>query len=341
MKAPATKLSRRQFLSITASAGLLLAGGLGVASRSKAQAAEAFRDSRLVMGSIANLTIISTDAAQARAAISAAFDRMQGLEAVLSRFREQSQLSQLNTVGWLTDAHPALVEVLTRAVAYGHLTGGAFDVSIEPVHKLYREQALLGKLPTHNDVEAARQYVNYRAIEINPGSVRFKQAGMAVTLDGIGKGYIIDQGAAVLREYGFDNVLVEIGGDMNALGQPAERPWQISIEQPDTALAQQPLIAHLSSIALATSGDYLNSFTVDHRLNHILDPQSGISPLELASASVIAPTACDADALATALIVMGKARGLELAEQLEDVEALVIAKKGAIHQTADFPLHRA
>ncbi len=340
MKAPATKLSRRQFLSITASAGLLLAGGLGVASRSKAQAADSFRESRLVMGSIANLTIISADAQQAQAAIRAAFDRMQGLEAVLSRFREQSQLSQLNTVGWLNDAHPALVEVLTRAVAYGRLTDGAFDVSIEPVHKLYRDQVSLGKLPTRDEVEAARQHVNYREIEIGASSVRFKQTGMAITLDGIGKGYIIDQGAAVLREYGFDNVLVEIGGDMNALGQPAERPWQISIEQPDSALAQQPLIAHLSSVALATSGDYLNSFTADHRLNHIIDPKSGISPLELASASVVAPTAGDADALATALIVMGKERGLALVDQLENVEALVILKNGAIHQTANFPLHR-
>lgn len=335
-----TNVSRRRFLSITASAGLLLAGGFGLAvSRSQAQSVEACKESRLLMGSIANLTVISDNPQQARAAIAAAFDHMQALEDVLSHFRDYSQLSQLNRLGTLTDAHPALIEVLTRAVAYGHLTEGAFDVTIEPVHRLYREQARLGKLPSPADVEAARQHVDYQAVEITGSSIRFKQAGMAVTLDGIGKGYIIDQGAAVLREHGFGNVLVEIGGDMNTLGQPAVRPWEIVIQPPASTTAQQPLVAHLSGGALATSGDYLNSFTADHRLNHILDPKSGISPLELTSASVAASSACDADALATALIVMGPGRGLALAEQLANVEALVITKTGSVQKTAGFPIN--
>jgi thiamine biosynthesis lipoprotein len=338
VKSPSTTISRRQFLSITASAGLLMAGGFGLANR--AQASEPIRETRLLMGSIANLTVISGNPQQAKAAISAAFDRMEALEAVFSRFQEQSQLSQLNMMGVLADAHPAMIEVLTRAAAYGHLTDGAFDVTIEPVHRLYRDTVRRGSLPTASAVEAARQLVNYQQIEISESSVRLKQPGMAITLDGIAKGYIIDQGAAVLREHGFDNVLVELGGDMNALGQPAERPWQISIQQPNASLTEhQPLIAHLTGVALATSGDYLNTFTADHRLHHILDPQSGISPLELTSASVIAPTACDADALATSLVVMGSERGIALADQLKDIEALVITKRGDIHKTAGFPIN--
>ncbi len=341
LKSPSTTLSRRQFLSITASAGLLIAGGFGLASDTrKVKAFEAFKETRLLMGSVANLTVISDNPELAHTAISATFDHMQSLENVLSHFREDSQLSQLNTTGSVMDPHHALIEVLTRAVEYGYLTEGAFDVTIEPVHRLYRDYAKRGELPTNDEVEVARQRVNYQAIDISKNSVRFEKLGMAATLDGIGKGYILDQGASVLREHGFDNVLVELGGDMATHGQPVERPWQIAIQRPNANLElQQQLVAHLTGVALATSGDYLNTFTADHRLHHIIDPKSGVSPLEVASASVVAATACDADALATSLVVMGSQRGLALVNQLANVEALVIEKSGAIFQTADFPLN--
>lgn len=339
MKSPSTTLSRRQFLSITASAGLLIAGGFGLANDTKkAKASEAFKETRLLMGSVANLTVISDNPVQARTAVNATFDHMQALEAILSHFREDSQLSQLNGMGSVSGAHPALIEVLTRAVDYGNLTNGAFDITIEPLHRLYRDYARTGEIPSSDEVESFLEYVNYRAIEISRESVRFKRQGMAVTLDGIGKGYILDQGASILHEHGFDNVVVELGGDMSAKGRPAERPWQIAIQQPNTNHEQQ-LVARLNGVALATSGDYLNTFTSDHRLHHILDPKSGLSPLEVSSASVVAQTACDADALATSLVVMGRQRGLALVHQLSGVEALIIEKSGEIFQTPDFPLY--
>ncbi len=339
MKSTASKISRRQFLRITASTGLLIAAGLGLATNDTTlNQVKVFKETRLLMGSVANLTVISNNAEQAQVALSATFDHMQALEAVLSHFREDSQLSQLNRKGSVTDAHPALIEVLTRAFDFGNLTNGAFDITIEPLHQLYRDYARMGEIPPSDEVKSSLEYVNYQGIEISQDSVRFKRQGMSVTLDGIGKGYILDQGASVLQAHGFDNVLVELGGDMAAQGQPAERAWQIAIQKPNTNLEQQ-LVAHLSGVALATSGDYLNTFTSDHRLHHILDPKSGISPLEVSSASVVAPTACDADALATSLVVMGRQRGLALMNQLTNVEALVIEKSGEIYQTADFPLN--
>ena len=340
MNTPARNLSRRQFLRISATAGALLAGGIGLVGTRRAEA-QAVRTTRLLMGSIGNLTVISDDPRHAQAAIDAAFERMTGLEAVFSRFQPSSQLSQLNRDGSLPAAHPALVDVLRQAVAYGQLTEGAFDVTIEAVHRLYREHARLGSLPDDESVLSERARVDYRAITIGEDSVRFHKPGMAITLDGIGKGYIIDQGAAVLRDYGYGNVLVELGGDMSALGQEDARPWQISIQQPPGIPPAQPLVATLMGCALATSGGYLNSFTPDHRLHHILDPLSGISPLELASASVIAPSACDADALATAVLVMGRERGLALAEGLSGVEALVMTQSGDVWQTAGFPTSHA
>jgi FAD:protein FMN transferase len=336
MRSP-TGLSRRRFLRITATAGVLLAGGAGLA-HNLAASRQRVAESRLLLGGLANITLISDQPQQARVAITAAFDRMEALEAIFSRFQPQSQLSRLNAAGQLSAAHPALREVLTRAVDYGELTHGAFDITIEPVHRLYRQHAQNGELPKASAVQAARQLVDYRQIEISGDTVRLGMAGMAITLDGIAKGYIVDQGAAALREHGFESVLVELGGDLHTLGGAGDRPWQIGIRQPTPEPAARELVAQLRGAALATSGDYLHTFTPDRRLHHILEPDSGLSPGELASASVMATTTCDADALSTALLVMGAARGLDLIDRLAGVEALVIAKDGAVQPTPGFPL---
>ena len=338
MASQSSKITRRQFLRITASAGALLASGAGFAGLShRATAAPArIQESRIVMGSMANLTLLSDDPVRAQQAIRAAFERMDALENLLSRFRPQSQLSLLNQHGRLEQAAPELREVVQRAITFGYLTQGAFDISIEPVSRLYREGVKTGRMPTAHEIAEARAYVDYRQIKISGSSVRLEKAGMALTLDGIGKGYIIDQGVAVLREHGFTNVLVEIGGDLSSSGDAGDRPWRVGIRQPQEGA--QVLIAQVQNMALATSGDYLNTYSPDRVLNHILNPSTGMSPPELASASVSTLDACDADALATALMVMGRERGLALIEHLKDVEALVITKTGEMHHSSSFPL---
>ncbi len=335
-----TQLSRRQFIRITAAAaGAAIAGGVGLAELSRSsRTAERVQDSRMLLGSITNLTVISTDATQARLAINTAFERMASLEEVFSRFRPTSQLSRLNASGTLVDPHPALKAVLTKAVGYGDLTGGAFDVTVEAVLKPYREAAKTSTVPDETTIADAQERVDYRQISIGADVIRLNRPGMAITLDGIAKGYIIDAGAAVFREYGFEQMMVELGGDLQTFGSAGSRPWQVGIQQPTPTAEQSPLIAHIVNVAMATSGDYLYTFTSDRRLHHIIDPHSGISPHELSSASVIAATACDADALATSLMVMGADAGLALIERLPDIEALVISKQGSIRVSTGFPI---
>ena len=329
-----SRLSRRNFIRLTA--GLAVAGGVGLAELARAaRSAERVQEARMLLGSIAHLTVISPDGARARAAINAAFDRMGAFEDVMSRFRPHSQLSQLNASGVVTNPHPALKTVLTKAVAYGDLTGGAFDVSVEAVLRYYRGASQRGSLPDADVIAAARELVDYHQISIGDDAIRLNRHGMALTLDGIAKGYIIDAGAAVFREYGFEQVIVELGGDLQAYGSAEQRAWQVSIEQPQGGA---PLVAQIVNRALATSGDYLYTFTPDRRLHHIIDPLNGVSPDELSSVSVIAPTACDADALATALMVMGSTAGLALIDRLPDTEALVISKRGVIRTSANFPI---
>ncbi|QPC84483.1 FAD:protein FMN transferase [Phototrophicus methaneseepsis] len=330
-------LSRRQFIRITASAGALLASGLGYGMAVQGQAVHV-EEAQMLLGSIAHLTIISTEPDRARQAIQAAFRRMADLEAVFSRFQPASQLSQLNATGSLTNADPALQEVLARAIEYGDLTSGAFDVTVEPLLRLYREAAQKGGAVAEPVVLSAKQLVNYRQISITNSTLRLNKSGMSITLDGIAKGYIIDAGTSVLSEYGFEHIMVELGGDLQTRGDADGRPWQVRIEKPSVPSAAMSLVAQLNNTAMATSGDYQYTFTPDRRLHHIIDPSSGVSPDELASASVIAGTACDADALSTSVLVMGASAGLELIDRLPGVEALVMTKEGTVYHSAHFPL---
>ncbi|HML22398.1 MAG TPA: FAD:protein FMN transferase [Aggregatilinea sp.] len=332
-----TRFSRRQFIKITALAGGVVAlGGVGL-DLARSPGVQRVQETCLLLGTVANLTVISDDPGTARAAIRASFERMAALEGIFSRFRADSQLTALNTTGRLDAPDPALRDVLARAVEYGDLTGGAFDVTVEPVLALYRARAVENRLPDADELARAEALVDYRRIALSADRITLDQPGMAVTLDGIAKGYIIDTGAAVFVGYGFDRVMVELGGDMQALGSAGSRPWQVGIQPPRAGDAEFAAVTQIDNRALATSGDYMNTFTPDFRLNHILDPHTGASPLALSSASVIAPTACDADALATAMMVLGPVDGLALVERLVGVEALLIAKDGSVTRSSGFP----
>lgn len=335
-----TRTSRRQFLKITAVAGSLAGlGALGIDALQSGPPARRVQATRLLLGTVANLTLITDRADAAEAAIEATFRRIATLESIMSRFQPESQLSRLNASGTLDDPHPALVGVLARAAHYSRLTGGAFDVTVEPLLALYRAQADRGTLPAPDAIAQARARVDYRAVQYSAERIRLRRPGMAITLDGIAKGYIIDQGTDELRRRGFEHVLVELGGDMQAGGIAGDRPWQIGLQPPRASMAaQRMLVAQLRDCALATSGDYIHAFTPDFRLHHILNPGTGDSPQELSSASVIAPAACDADALATAAMVLGADKTLALLASLPGVEGLLVRKDGSQTQTARFPL---
>jgi thiamine biosynthesis lipoprotein len=293
------------------------------------------KDSRYLMGTVVNLTLVGSVPDQAHTAISACLNRMAELEAVLSRFQPQSQLSKLNQAGVLHDAHPALVSLIRRSMGLGQLTGGAFDITVLPVLSLY--EAKPGSLPTSRQIDQALELVDYRKLEISGQSIILLQPGMSITLDAIAKGFIVDEGVAVLKEYGFENVLVQAAGDGVALGEKsAHSPWMIGLQNPRAAMGNLITIFKIQNEALATSGDYWRTFTPDFANNHILDPRTGRSPVELASASIFGPTtAALADGLATSVMVMGK-EGLQLVEQLAGYKACLVTKDLTILKTVGF-----
>jgi thiamine biosynthesis lipoprotein len=291
------------------------------------------------MGTGVHLRVLGEDREAAAAAADACLDRMAALEALLSRHRADSELSRLEARGRLEQASQPLLDVLRLAERIASLGDGAFDVTVQPVLDLYRDAlARTGRVPPPEAIERERARVGYRAVRCAGRSVTLTRPDVRVTLDGVAKGYIVDQAVTVLRERGFGNVFVEAGGDLMAAGdRGAGAPWRIGIRAPRGGLALQARF-DARNRAAATSGDYMQPFTADYREHHILDPRTGHSAPELASATVVAEDAATADALATLVMVLGPRRGRELLEDLPGCEGYLVGKDLRVVRTRGFAL---
>jgi thiamine biosynthesis lipoprotein len=327
--------TRREVLRILAVGGAVGGlGGLALLARSRTPLVTR---SRVLMGTVVELQVLADDRDEAAGVAQATLDRMAELEGRLSRYLDGSEVSRLNATGRLEAASDALLDVLRLSQRTSRLGDGAFDVSVQPLLDLYRGHLEQGRgLPPPGEVERATSHVDYRALRIEGSSVRLERSGMRITLDGVGKGYVVDRGVAVLRERGFPNVFVEAGGDLVAGGhKDGGRPWRVGIRSPRQGLALQARFDALDR-AVATSGDYMQPFARDYGQHHILDPRTGYSAPELASATVVAPDAATADALATLSMVLGPRRGRELLEELPDCEGYLVSKALEVTRTSGF-----
>ncbi len=323
-------LTRRNVLRLLAVGG---AAGLAWTAGVSARARRVVR-SRVLMGTWVQLTLVDRDREAAEAAAEATLTRMAELERVLSRHRADSELSRLQRLGRIEHADPALLDVLRLAERISRLGDGAFDVTVQPVLDLYRGHP--GRAPDPAALERAVARVDHRAVRIEADAVSLARPDVRLTLDGIGKGWVVDRGIDVLRERGFGDVFVDAGGDCVAAGgRGAGRPWRVGIRRPRPGLALQARF-EARDVAVATSGDYMQPFSRDYAQHHILDPRTGRSSPELASATVSAPDAASADALATLVMVLGARRGRALLEDLPGCEGYLVAKDLAVTRTSGF-----
>jgi thiamine biosynthesis lipoprotein len=324
------KLSRRDFIKIAAVAGGVLAGGSLLHKIPRITGATV-RDTRLLMGTVVDIVLIAKTKQQGQEAISAAYTEMNHLIHIFDYRNPDSELGQLNRDRAIAPASSELTAILQQAAYFGKLSNGAFDVTVQPILAAYRAGQ-----PLTPDILAL---VDYRKLSVGNGRVELQIPGMQVTLDGIAKGRIVDGGTTVLKSLGFRNVLVEAGGDLVADGAgPEADTWKIGIANPRPADGKQWLTTlTVTDKAVATSGDYMDTFSNDYNLNHIINPHTGLSPTELCSVTVIADTLTEADALATTLMVLGVTDGLSLAERLPAIEAMLVTKNQEIRRTSGFP----
>ncbi|MBC8355847.1 MAG: FAD:protein FMN transferase [Planctomycetes bacterium] len=337
------QISRRRFVCFMAgvgtSAGVVAALRLGrEQDTSSTSSREVHRLSRTswALGSDVSITLLHHDRAAGEAAIDAAFNEIEVIEEVMSIYRAHSQLSRLNRNGVVDDPHPYFVDVLRAALAMSSRSDGAFDVTVQPLWDLYATAQRLEQLPSDEDIESARHDVNWKQLHIEQAQIRLDGERSAITLNGIAQGFAADRVADVLREHGVNNALIDTG-ELGALGaKETGDPWSIGIQHPRDRDAYIS-VAELKGRCLATSGDYATRFSDDHRHHHLLDPRTGRSPSDLSSVSIAANTALEADALSTAVFVMGAERGTKLVEQTPGADALLVLKDGRSVATAGFP----
>jgi thiamine biosynthesis lipoprotein len=327
--------SRRRFLMSTAGA----CAALGTAGWlwSREQPWQVFRRTSHALGSSVTLSVWHRDEAAAEAALDAAFAELERVESLMSLYRAESQLSQLNQQAVLDDPHPHLITVLEYASSMAEETHGAFDVTVQPLWEIYHQARKQNRLPSEAEVNEARSLVEWRRVQISPGCVKLTGEGTAVTLNGIAQGFAADAAMAAMRRAGAVHALIDTG-EMNATGgKPDGSAFTVGIQHPRDP-GTFVSMAKLQDRCLATSGDYQTRFSGDFVHHHLFDPRTGHSPTELASVSIVAPTAMAADALSTAVFVLGAERGMDLVSRTPGTDALLVSKSGQITSTKGFPL---
>ena len=283
------------------------------------------RDLRLqgrTMGTSWHLTV--PGGAEDGDALQAAIDaELEAVNDSMSTWLEDSEISRFNRLPADTamTVSPRFAEVLEAALAIGAASGGAYDVTVAPLVDLwgFGARGPQGGVPEPTALAKARARVGQENLDWNPDRRQLdKRTGIALDFSSIAKGYAVDRVAAILEARGFENYLVEIGGEMRVAGRsPRGDAWRVAVERPEAGTRAVARGIELSDRAIATSGDYRNFFTVDGvRYSHMIDPRTG-APVthDVVSVTVIHKSCMVADGWATALAVLGREAALEVAAE--------------------------
>lgn len=328
--------TRRKIIQVGVAAGIIGAAYyLGFRS---SPGLTAVKHIQQMMGTYVNITVCGPSEAECRTALSACASRMEELSSMMSTYVPDSPVSELNRTGILRNAPDELIDVLTQSRELSELTGGAFDPTIQPLLALYKKVKQTGVLPTDAEIQKILQLVDYTHIVTEPDNIiRVTTPGTRITLGGIAKGYIVDRGIEVLNRNNITNAYVEAGGDLVTIGTRQDgKPWKIGIRNPRSNDLNKMDTIELSDRAIATSGDYMQYFTDDRKIHHIINPKTGFSPVNTASSSILAPTLAKADGLATATMVLGPTAARDLIESLPDCEGYFFDKELNKYQTSGF-----
>jgi thiamine biosynthesis lipoprotein len=284
----------------------------------------------LAFGTVVSIKVLHDDARQAELALADALAEARKVDALMSIYRPGSEVHTLNRDGRLARPGSHLLAVLNQARRLAAQTGGAFDITVQPLWDLAR---------TGRSRAPALPLVGWQRIQLDAAGITLGP-GMAITLNGIAQGYALDLARAALQARGIRHALIDTG-EFGALGAAeGGRPWMLGVRDPRREEAHIGILP-MDGRAVATSGDYATAFTPDFSSHHIFDPATGASPTELAAVTVAAPSGILADGLSTAFMVMGAQRSLALAAGMPGVDLVAIDKAGRRWQSPGMRLQNA
>jgi thiamine biosynthesis lipoprotein len=298
---------------------------------------QAFKKAMKLMGNHFEITVVAGDEEWACQAIGAAVHEIQRIERLLTTYSEDSETALIN-------AHAGMLPVtvssetfglIERSIRISKLTQGAFDITYGSIDKrLWNFDPSMTSLPDAETAKKSIRLIDYRRIELDPRdlTVFLPERGMRIGFGGIGKGYAAEMAKKLLRQMGVTSGVVNASGDLTAWGyQPDGEPWTIGIVDPASAGRIFSWL-NITDMALATSGNYEKYAVIDgKRYSHTIDPRTGMPVTGVKSVTILCPNAEIADAMATPVMVMGIHAGLDMINQMQNIEAVLIDDKDNVY----------
>jgi thiamine biosynthesis lipoprotein len=310
------------------------------ASQAQTEKADFFRQSRILMGTSVEITVSQVDLKTAEEAMEAAFQEVERINRLMSHYRPDSEVSRISRHAGQKEVRvsPETLEVIERALYFSRLSDGSLDITLGPVFRLWNFRE--GKIPGEGVLKGNLERVDYRKIKIDRArsTVFLEGPGMELDLGAIAKGYAVDLASAALRKRGIENFLVRLGGEVKVHGKKEPGvPWIVGIQHP--RLPSNLLVKlRVQNAAISTSGDYEKFFLREgERYHHILVPSTGMPARECQSVTILAPSAMDADALATTVFVLGPKKGFALIEKMPGVHAIIVDRRGSVLLSLNWP----
>lgn len=304
----------------------------------KSRQKESVTISRAMMGTIVQVTIMEGPEGYFDRAAETAFTEIQRLEKIFSSYKTDSDVARIsNNAGQQVRVSHETIEVLKTAVLVAGLSGGAFDPTVGALGKAWGYSGEKGVVPSKAEMAKVLPLVDYRSIKIDEAAstAGLKRKGMSLNLGGVAKGYIVNKAVEALKREGVTRGIIHAGGDMVVFQKGEKEPFSIGIQHPRKKQLLGKALVYNG--AVATSGDYERFFEIGgKRFHHILDPRTGFPAEGTRSATIVAKDPTLADALSTAVFVMGPQKGMELIERLPDVEGVIVDSEGRVERSSGF-----
>jgi len=292
-----------------------------------------------LMGNRFEISVVWDDAAEAEKHIDSAVAEISRIEKLLTTFSDDSQTNEINRNAGIqpVNVDREVFDIIARSIRISDLTQGAFDITYGSIDKsLWNFDVNMKQLPDAETARKSVRLINYRNVILDAENctVFLKEQGMRIGFGGIGKGYAAERAKQVLKELGVVSGVVNASGDLTAWGvQPNGNKWTVGIANPDLSHEVFSYMT-LTDMALATSGNYEKFAMIDgKKYSHTINPRTGLPVTGIKSVTIITTNAEIADAMATPVMIMGIRTGLDLINQMKNIEAVIIDDNNKIYMS--------
>lgn len=307
-------------------------------------AQEIVKKSAYLMGSDFEITVVSNSATEGEEAIARAISEIIRIENLISSWKSTSETSKINSAAGIepVSISKELFDLIDRALKLSKLTDGAFDITYASMDKIWKYDGSMKEMPSEESIQKSIAHIGYNKIELDQKNktIFLKNKGMKIGFGAIGKGYAADRAKWLLQELGIDSGIINASGDISSWGtKPDGSSWQIAITNPMNKEKSYGTFS-IDNQSVVTSGNYEKFVTFNgKRYSHIIDPRTGYPASGLLSVTIFAPKAELADALATAVFVMGTEIGMDRINQLKQIECILIKENGSIELSNNIKLN--